>query len=128
MAKLTLVRKSDPDVPEHLLQEALKRLMEIERAGFAENLDTARGMWRKYRELVEAPDFPEPFRAAYIEEHDGEAPDDPNIGFHGEDALAPDFRERTLPSALEVARAWALRGMGIDDADAKAFAAMGISL
>ena len=39
-AKLTLVPQSDLDVPEHLLQEAL---MEMERSGFARNLDTARG-------------------------------------------------------------------------------------
>ena len=48
--------------------------------------------------------------------------------FDGEDALAADFRERVLPMAREVARTWALREMGIDDADEKAFAAMGISL
>jgi hypothetical protein len=47
--KLTLVRKSDPGVPEHLRQKAVEAFMEMERAGFARNLDSVRGMWRKYR-------------------------------------------------------------------------------
>ena len=125
MAKLTLIRKTDPEIPERLLQKALERLMEMERAEFAQNLDIARGMWRKHREMVEAPEFPEPFRTAFVNANECE-PDDPEDGFGGEDALAPDFRERVLPMAREVARRWAHRGMRINDADTAAFAAMGI--
>ena len=82
--------------------------MESEREEFARNLNLARAMWRKYREMVEAPEFPEPFRTAFVNETDCE-PDDLDEGVGGDDAVAPDFRERTLPMAHQVAQGWAVR-------------------
>jgi hypothetical protein len=41
---------------------------------FASHLDTARTIWRRYPELVEAPEFPDQFRAAFEEKTDGAEP------------------------------------------------------
>ena len=111
-AKVTCIShatKRGAGIPEQLLQVALERLMESERREFADNLDIARGMWRKYRALVEAPEFPEPFRTAFVNSADCE-PDDPESLYGGENAVAHDFRERTLPMAIEVAQGWAWSG------------------
>jgi hypothetical protein len=112
-------------LPERLIQKALEHWIQTELSDFADQLDTARVMWRKYRELVEAPDFPEPFRAAFVAEYHCEPDDQDSIV---DTALAPDLRERLLPEAIETARFWALREQGATEADANMLMKLGISL
>jgi hypothetical protein len=110
--RLTLVRRPAPETLERLTRKALDRLAHSERAEFADHLDTARTFWRRHRELVEAPEFPEPFRSAYIEENGHEPGDEAGekaVLYGGEEALAPDFLEQLLPTARRIARAWASR-------------------
>lgn len=78
----------------------------IEFAEFAMNLDGAREMWRKYRALVEAPEFPKFLRPHFIEES-GCEPDeglcDPAVHVLEcieLNALSPSSREALLAEAL----------------------------
>jgi hypothetical protein len=109
VANLILVRRPDPETLERLTQKALDLLAHRERVELAEHLDTARSFWRRHRKMVEAPEFPEPFRSAYVEEN-GYEPGEVVVTYGGEEALDPDFLEQLLPSAKEVARSWALAG------------------
>ena len=51
-------------------QERLQSHMEE----FAEHLDTARTIWQRYPEFVEAPEFPEPFLRAFHDRNGNEKP------------------------------------------------------
>jgi hypothetical protein len=112
---LILIRKPEPEPPAELVEKALDCYAQIDRAEFASNLETARCMWRRHRDMVEAPSFPEPFLAALIEDTGHEPSDD----CLREDALQTDHRERQLPMALETARGWA-KEQGLLDAPAAA--------
>jgi alkylation response protein AidB-like acyl-CoA dehydrogenase len=107
MATLTVVEPDD-----QLVQETLEVLVREELAEFAASLQTARALWRQYREMVEAPEFPAHLQAAFLETYGFEPDDD-------RDAGSPDpaiVRAIELPKAREaaeavlIARAWAGSG------------------
>jgi len=125
VAKLKLVAKRTLPIPSRLIQKALASWIETERSDFAAHLDTARVMWRKHRELVEAPDFPEPLRAAYVNTYKCEPGDEDSIE---DTALASDLSERLLPAVVETARQWVLRSAGVEEADTVMLMKMGITL
>jgi hypothetical protein len=93
-----------PDIPPELIQKALDHSMSCDLYDFADTLETARSMWRKFPELVEAPEFPEQLRAAFVKEV-GKEPDDA-CHLAGEGVLDAGYRESLLPRALEMARRW----------------------
>src|ERR1700722_13123127 len=49
---LFLVKPSQPEPPAALVEEALHFITQMDRANFADHLETARTMWRKFRDLV----------------------------------------------------------------------------
>jgi len=116
VAKLKLVGRSETF--ERLTQKALNHLAQSDRAEFASNLATARFLWRKHRELVEAPHLPELLRAAYIEAFPGGDPDDEGCDYE-DHVLAPDFPAQWLPEARKIAQGWILRGVGAKESDTK---------
>jgi hypothetical protein len=56
---------SESDPSDNELRAARLRDLEMGTYEFAENLETAQVMWRRYPDLVESEDFPEPFLSAY---------------------------------------------------------------
>ena len=119
---LVPIRPEDP--PAELIQEALNSLVQSDLAQFANNLETARSIWRKCREFVEAPKFPEQLRAAFVEENHYEPDDDCLL--MGEEVLEAGHRESLLPNAVNVARCW-MHNRREEDSDAKFLGALGIS-
>jgi|ERR1035437_9171018 hypothetical protein len=101
--KLSIVNNAEP--PEALIQEAIDHILKEELAQFADHLDTARRMWRQFRELVEQPEFPAALITAYADVH-GCRPDDDNLSLAGVDAMQPQFREIIRPRAVKIARSW----------------------
>lgn len=95
--------------PNELVEHALDGLMRMQLESFASSLETARSMWRRFREMVEAPEFPEHLRSAFMT-GTGQEPDD-ECAFDGEEALEPGFRESLLPDAVEVASNWVHNGV-----------------
>jgi hypothetical protein len=95
--------------PDELIQTALNEIVRRELEDFAANLEIARSVWRRFREMVEAPEFPEQLRVAYVEGRD-EEPDD-ECGLGGEDALEPGYRESRLPDAVATAAFWTKNGI-----------------
>jgi len=87
-----------------LVREALDGLVESELARFAIHLQTARTLWRQHRDLVEAAQFPEHLRAAFIAECGNDPDEDDDCNYGQCDPVVA--REEKLPSAHEVARAW----------------------
>jgi hypothetical protein len=59
------VGASESDLPETELRAARLRDLKLGTYEFAEHLETAQVMWRRYPDLVESEDFPEPFLSAY---------------------------------------------------------------
>jgi hypothetical protein len=60
-------------------------------------------MWRKFPELVEAPEFPEQLRNAFVEENEIEPDDDCDLD---EEVLEPGHRDSLLPDAVKTAKHW----------------------
>ena len=99
---LFLVKPSQPEPPAAMVEEALHFITQMDRANFADHLETARTMWRRFRDLVEAPEFPEPFRAAFVAEQEYEPSDD--CALAGIEAMEPNYRENQAARAIELAR------------------------
>ncbi len=87
--------------PAEMVEDALDLLTTMDLAMFADHVETARTIWRKFPELVESPVFPEQLRAAYAKER-GEEPSD-DCGLGGEEALEPGYRENQTARAIEIA-------------------------
>jgi hypothetical protein len=86
---------------EALTQRILEDAVAAELGEFASKLETARALWRRYRDLVEGPEFPPLLRAAYLGMYESEPDDDRDEG-------SPDpaiVRAIELPKASETARA-----------------------
>jgi hypothetical protein len=64
-----------PEVAPEVLQELLDKLLQSELGQFGICLEIARTIWRRHREMVESPAFPEHLLAAYVAEW-GNDPDD----------------------------------------------------
>jgi hypothetical protein len=77
---LFLVKREDPEAGEHQVEDCLERWVRSELANFTNHLEIARFFWRHYRELVEAPEFPEHLRAAYLEVN-GHEPEDGSVDY-----------------------------------------------
>jgi hypothetical protein len=120
---LILLTPPLPEPPPAMVTKAHGLLMECDLAGFCSNLETARAMWRKYRELVEAPGYPEQLRAAFVAENGQEPSDD--CGISGEEYLEPGWPENLLPQAVEAARGW-MQKEREEDADANFLGEIGI--
>ena len=103
MANLTLVKTES-----ELVRKALDGLVEMDLADFAIHLQTARALWRKHRNLVESPKFPEYLRAPFIAQHGGD-PDGDNSSYSEFDPAV--VREENLPMAREMAREWRERDL-----------------
>jgi len=93
------------DPPAELIQKALDLLILSNLSSFASDVEAARSMWRRFPELIEAPEFPEQLRAAFVEAHAGAQPDDA-CELSGEEVLKPNYCESLLPEAVDVARHW----------------------
>ena len=91
--------------PEQVLS-ALDDSIAVEVEQFNSNLALARGMWRANRKLVEAKNWPEPWRTIYMQTHDGEEPT--NDSFHGVRSVER-IRQALLPQARQIAAARASR-------------------
>lgn len=102
--------------PAELVEKALDKLFISDLADFADHLETARTVWRRYKDLVECPEFPEKLRAAFLQERGWEPSDDCVI--FGEKALKPGHRESQRGLAVEIARAWALSEKSPEDPNA----------
>ena len=96
-----------PEPPAEMVEKALNHLVNGDLADFAFHVETARKIWRKYRELVESPEFPEQFRSAFVEQWEREPDDD--CGLAGEEALEAGYREAMVPQAIKTARCWMQR-------------------
>jgi hypothetical protein len=101
---LILLTKPEPTPPAALVEKALTAYINSGLHDFTSNLETARTMWRKYRELVEAPGYPEQLRAAFVEEA-GHEPDD-DCGIAGDEIFEPGWPENLRPRAIKTARVW----------------------
>lgn len=114
----------DPEPPAELVEEILESLMDGDIAQFAGHIETARSLWRNFRELVEAPEFPAHLAPALIKEF-GHEPD--CGGGYFEEVLDPGYRESLLPIAREFAR----KQMGLStfsSTDVATLGGMGITL
>jgi hypothetical protein len=97
MANLTLLKSESK-----LFEETLNRLVEDSLEDGAEALQAARRMWRKHRDLVEAPAFPAHLRAPFIARI-GVDPDEDDCDFYGE--LDPAIaRKENLSHARDLVR------------------------
>jgi hypothetical protein len=124
--KHNLILLTPPEPPPELIQEALDKWINSGLHDFASNLETARTMWRKWPEVVEAPKFPEQFRAAYVEET-GREPDD-DCGIAGEEVFETGWPENLRPDAIRTARVWMDRERAEEDvADTKFLGEMGVT-
>jgi hypothetical protein len=94
-----------------LVEQALEGLVQQELAEFAAKLETARVLWRKYRALVEAPEFPPHLRAAFSEIYDSEPDDDRDEGTP-DPAIVRENEQANARQAADalIARAWAANG------------------
>jgi hypothetical protein len=77
---LFLIKTGDPAAGDHHVEDYLERWVRYELADFTNHLEIARFFWRHYRELVEAPEFPDHLRAAYLEVN-GHEPDDGSVDY-----------------------------------------------
>jgi hypothetical protein len=75
-----------PSIDKDKMLDVLYWVIGTEMIEFVNNLEAARTMWRRYRELVEAEEFPEPFRKVYAGLCDEEPHDDCAIA--GEETYA----------------------------------------
>jgi hypothetical protein len=97
---LRVVPQESELAPE-LVQELLDTLLLIQLSEFAGSLGLARTLWRRHRDLVEAPEFPEHLRAALVA-REGEEPDD-DCGIYG----APYITEEVVAEQRIEAIRWA---------------------
>lgn len=80
------------------VEQALDWLYGSEMLSFANNLEIARLMWLKHRALVEAEEFPQPYRGV-IQKNGGYDPQiETNLSLH-DGVLEPGFRESLRPRA-----------------------------
>jgi hypothetical protein len=86
---LFLVKREDPEAGGYQVEDYLERWVRYELANFTNHLEIARFFWRHYRDLVEAPEFPEHLRVAYLEVN-GREPEDGSM----------DYRWRGSPSRI----------------------------
>ncbi|MBZ5607248.1 MAG: hypothetical protein LAP38_03250 [Acidobacteriia bacterium] len=90
------------DPPPELIEEALMQCVEGALEQFSCDLSIARRIWRNHRALVEAPEYPEPYRS-FENMANGELPDD--TATDEKDGLPIEkLREKLLPEALKMAR------------------------
>jgi hypothetical protein len=78
MSKLLTIPPG-PDSQEKSIGETLDWLVSGVLAEFATRLETARAMYRRFPDLVTAPDFPDPIRTAFVASQDRE-PEDTDWG------------------------------------------------
>jgi hypothetical protein len=121
--KRSLILVTPPEPPAALVQKSLTAYTNRGLYDFALNLETARTMWRKWREFVEAPEFPEQLLAAFVEEEDRQPDDD--CGIAGDEIFEPGWPENLRPSAIQTARVW-MQQAREEDGDAKFLGEMGI--
>lgn len=107
-AKPFLAKRLDPKPPAELVEKTLMLRVQSEIADFAFDLDMARAIWRKYRDVVEAPEMPDFLRVSFVKEY-GYEPDQsytPEIDIAAclrDNGIAPEVREQFLPEARETA-------------------------
>jgi hypothetical protein len=99
---LGLLKPQTLEPPAHLVEELLDHLVGWDLHGFATNLEIARALWRRFREMVEAPKFPEQLLPVYMEE--GYDPDNGTNLNLCEECLDPNFRETQRPHVIEILR------------------------
>jgi hypothetical protein len=94
-----------PEPSAELIEKTLDWIAESSLGEFAGHLDAARAIWRKWRHLVEAPEFPAELRGPYERTFKGCEPSDDNwrgyVGLSGVDPMAPGFRKKLYPQAKE---------------------------
>jgi hypothetical protein len=94
-------RPGEPSEAE--IQQTVDFLVHSEYIQFSTQLETAREMWRHYRDMVEAPEYPEPFLSAEL--RDGHDPREFEVDPDCYDlALDPAIREILKPQAIEFAK------------------------
>jgi hypothetical protein len=96
-------RTLDEEINEMFQRNVLSTLY-----NFANNLSTARVLWRTHRDLVEAPIFPDFLREAYAYQDDDD-PDNPHTDF-GQPSLSAEEREDLMAEARKAVRENRLRG------------------
>jgi hypothetical protein len=101
--KRNLVLVTPPEPPPELIQKALDLAFSNELIDFAISLEVARGLWRKYPELVEAPKFHPVLRAVFVDQTEHEPRD---ACYFCDEVLQPGYRETLLPEAIRGARVW----------------------
>jgi hypothetical protein len=107
-----LVKRQDPEPTAESIEEAFQLIANEEIAEFADSINDARKVWRKYRALVEAPELPPFLLQHFIEMWDCEPNDEldePNIDVLGcikANAITPKVRKKLLPEARDIAAAW----------------------
>ena len=110
--ELFIVKPRQPEPPAELVEEALDLWAHGEIAQFAIDISDARRVWRKYRALVEAPDFPEFLHKHFVEEFECDPdrefpePDIDVLACMEANAITPEAREQLLPDARKTALGW----------------------
>jgi hypothetical protein len=122
---LILLTPPPPEPPAELVQKALDLAFSNELYDFAGSLSDARSLWRKFPELVEAPEFHPVLRAVFVDQT-GHEPNDECDPSYSYDLLQPGFRETLLPKAIRAARVWAAKARE-EDAGAKLLGELGIT-
>jgi hypothetical protein len=73
-------------------------------ANFCINLETARSIWRRYRAMVEAPDYPEHLLKSFEAEYE-RLPDD-SSELAGEEIFSLEFDEQCRARGVQTAMDW----------------------
>jgi hypothetical protein len=107
------------------VREAFDRLVQGELSNFADSLETARLVYKKYPKLVKAKRWPARLRAAYIAERNEEPESNLSID---SPVITREQRAELKKRAREIARCWMLRDQGFSESDMKALKAMGVVL
>jgi hypothetical protein len=92
------------DAPPEMIEEAMDDLCDEQILQSADNLELARTLWRTHRSLVEADEFAEPYRTAFMNNYGREPSDDCNLA--GAFVITNDVRAELLPHAREIAQHW----------------------
>jgi hypothetical protein len=111
--------------PAASVREAFDRLVHSELAMFADNLETARLVYKDFPRLVTAKKWPARLRAAYIAERNEEPESNINIG---SPVIAREERAEFKKKAVEIARCWMQRERGFSEVDVKLMKEMGVAL
>ena len=90
-----------------LLAYAVEHLQDQDMAEAASEIETARMVWRKYRELVECDRFPEAYRAIYVKTYECEPEE---CALNLDNLTDADHQQELQKSSKVISEAWLQNG------------------